>query len=619
MSTSTPTKASPNPIEQVNSAQVVARRGRAQRILRNVRLTIDLAWRAAPRQMFGVLASTLVSAVVTPLSLLATGRLIDGLAAGTSSWREPPVLYPVLALGAIAVLSRSLVTFTERLNDVFSDRVWMDAHKRFLDHVAHVDLALLDDPAWHDKLQRARADVGWRPHNLTLTLVHIFGSSVTLLTLFTALLYLDWRLLILGAVSVLPTALLRLRVNQRFYDLFWKTTRREREHDYMVTIASSPSFAKDVRAFDLGKHVVDRARAASNDRLEQKRRLYRDANKADLLGSFAASGILVGAYFLIADQATRGTLSVGDVAAIFGAFTSLTAHLGATLQALITVDQHAQFLDDYFAFLAIEPKVRAPESPRPVPAPLDRVSLEGVGFHYPGHEHPALVDVDLDVKAGEMIALVGENGAGKSTLVKLLLRFFDPDRGVVRFGDTDARELDPRALRARIGVLFQDYGAYELEVRDVIGFGRIGTPLDADKAHAALASARADGIVEEIGHGLDSVVGRLFEGGHDLSGGQWQRLALARLIYRDADLWILDEPTANLDPSAEAEIFAELRALLRGKMGIVISHRFSSVRMADRIYVLEHGRFVEKGTHDELMSLGGRYAEMFAVQAAGYR
>lgn len=605
--------------DQRDDAGTAARRGRVRRIARNVRLTVGLAWRAAPRQMFAVLAATLTSAIITPASLLATGRLIDGVAAGPGSWRDPRVLYPVIALGAIAVLSRSLVIFTERLNDVFSDRVWMDAHKRFLDHVAHSDLGLLDDPAWHDKLQRARADVGWRPHNLTLTLVHIFGSTVTLITLFSALLYLDPRLLVLGVLSVAPTALLRLRVNQRFYDLFWKTTRREREHDYMVNVASSPTFAKEIRAFGLGKHVVDRARAASNHRLEQKQRLYRDANRADLVGSLVASGILVAAYFLIADQATLGALSVGDVAAIFGAFTSLTAHLGATLQALITVDQHAQFLDDYFAFLAIEPTIKAPAEPKPVPAPLPGVTLAGVGFHYPAHEQAALVDIDLEIRPGQMIALVGENGAGKSTLVKLLLRFFDPDQGAVRFGDVDAREVDPRALRARIGVLFQDYGAYELEVRDVVGFGRVDEPFDEERARAALKAARAEGIVEEIGHGLDSVVGRLFEGGHDLSGGQWQRLALARLIYRDADLWILDEPTANLDPSAEAEIFAELRGLLRGKMGIVISHRFSTVRMADRICVLEHGRFVETGTHDELMARGGRYAEMFAVQAAGYR
>jgi ATP-binding cassette subfamily B protein len=592
---------------------------RVVRIAKNVRLTVALAWAAAPRHMVGVLLATLVGAVITPLTILFTGCLVDAVAARPASWREPIILVPIVVLAALASASKSIGTFAERLQDLFSDRVWMYAHKRFLSHVASVDLALLDDPSWHDKLQRARADVGWRPYNLTLTLIHIFSSSVTLLSLFSALFYLDPRLLLLAVLSVLPPALMRLRVNQRFYDLFWKTTRREREHDYMVQIASQPQFAKDVRAFGLGEHVVGRAKAASEDRLAHKRRLYRSATLGDLVGSLGASAVLVGAYFVIADSATKGTLSVGDVAAIFGAFTSLTAHLGATLQAFVTVDQHAQFLDDYFRFLSIEPAIRRPAHPKPVPSPLSRVALEGVSFHYPSHADPTLTDVSIEVKAGQLVALVGENGAGKSTLVKLLLRFFDPVAGTVRFGDVDARDLDPAELRARVGVLFQDYGAYELEVKDVVGFGRVDEPFDEERARAALKAARADGIVDEIGHGLDSIVGRLFEGGHDLSGGQWQRLALARLIYRDAELWILDEPTANLDPSAEAEIFEELRGLLKGRMGIVISHRFSTVRSADEIVVLEHGRVIERGTHDALMAKDGRYAEMFRTQATGYR
>jgi ATP-binding cassette subfamily B protein len=294
-------------------------------------------------------------------------------------------------------------------------------------------------------------------------------------------------------------------------------------------------------------------------------------------------------------------------------------------QSLITVDQHAQFLDDYFTFMSITPSIASPARPRALPAHITRVVVDDVSFRYPAHneERGALSNVSLDLRAGKIIALVGENGAGKSTLVKLLLRFFDPSGGAVRAGDdtslVDVREVDPFALREKIGVLFQDYGAYELAVKDVLRFGRVNVPFDEQRALAALKAARAEPIVDEIGHGLSSVVGRLFEGGHDLSGGQWQRLALARLIYRDADLWILDEPTANLDPAAEAEIFDELRTLLAGRMGIVISHRFSTVRTADEIVVLANGAVVERGTHDALMEKQGRYAEMFALQAKGYR
>ena len=606
----------------VDASPPAVKGSRPRRIARNVRLTLRLAWQAARPQMSWVIALTVVTAVITPVQLLATGKLIDGIAAHPTSWRDDVVFWPVLALGALAVINQTLQALIGRVHDVFSDRVWLAAHKNFLRHVAAADIALLDDPAWHDKLTRARADVGWRPYNLTLTLIHIFSSTITLITLCTALFVLDPRLVPLGVLSVLPAALMKLRTNERFYKLFWQTTRREREHDYMVTIASDPRFAKDMRAFGLGDHVVERARALSLNRLEQKRSLYKSANYRDLIGGLGSAALLLVAYAFIVDAGARGTVTVGQVAAIFGAFTSLTAHLGATLGALVTVDQHAQFLDDYFSFLAITPSITAPPAGKlkALPARITRVSLERATFRYGGEgKTPALVDVDLEVKAGQIVAVVGENGAGKSTLVKLLLRFFDPHSGCVRFDGVDARELDPGALRERVGVLFQDYGAYELEVQDVLRFGRINLPFDRPRAEQALRAARADVVVQEIGNGLQSVVGRLFEGGHDLSGGQWQRLALARLIYRDADLWILDEPTANLDPEAEAEIFAELRTLLQGRMGIVISHRFSTVRSADQIVVLAGGRVVERGTHEELVALQGRYAQMFDLQARGYR
>lgn len=597
----------------------LSRLPRPMRVVKNVRHTIAMARDAAPGRMLGVVVVSAVTGVIGPLTLLATAHLIDGIVARPTSWTQPSVLWPVVALGVLAAVARVLGAFSERLNDTFSDRVWLVAHKRFLAHVAQVDLGLFDDPKWHDRLERARSDVGWRPYSLTATLINILGSSVTLLTLFSALFVLDPRLLLLGVASVVPTAWMKLQTNRRYYDLQWTTTKREREHNYMVTLASDPTYAKDVRAFGLGSHVVERARAASLDRMEQKARLYRRANALDTVGALLASGVLLVAYFAIADAGTMGTLSVGEIAAIFGAFTSLTAHLAATMGSLVTIDQHAQFLDDYFAFMALEPTIVAPAQPTPMPTPLDSVSLERVSFRYGGRDHDALGDIDLTVKRGQVIALVGENGAGKSTLVKLLLRFFDPSAGTVRFGGVDARALDPIVLRQRVGVLFQDYGQYELALTDVIGFGRVDEPFDEARAALAIEKARASEIVTELGQGMQSVVGRLFEGGHDLSGGQWQRLALARLIYRDADLWILDEPTANLDPAAEQEIFEELRTLLAGKMGIVISHRFSTVRNADEILVLENGRVVERGNHDALMTLDGRYADMFRKQAEGYR
>jgi ATP-binding cassette subfamily B protein len=247
------------------------------------------------------------------------------------------------------------------------------------------------------------------------------------------------------------------------------------------------------------------------------------------------------------------------------------------------------------------------------------IEFRQVGFRYPGGAEPVLRELSLTIDGGELVALVGANGAGKTTLVKLLLRFYDPQQGSVRLGGVDLRELDPLELRRRIGVLFQDYGAYELRVRDNVRFGRVERPQEEAAMRASLAAAEAGALVDRLPGGLDAVVGRLFEGGRDLSTGEWQRLALARLLYRAADVWVLDEPTASLDAEAEASVFAELRRHLRGRSAIVISHRFSTVRSADRIAVIEGGRVVELGHHDQLVAAGGRYAQLFELQAAGYR
>jgi ATP-binding cassette subfamily B protein len=316
----------------------------------------------------------------------------------------------------------------------------------------------------------------------------------------------------------------------------------------------------------------------------------------------------------------EGQIDPGGVVLVIGAFTSVSTTLAQISSTFVSVDQHTTFLDDYFSFLSLDQQVMPASNPVPLPAKLDGgIVFDNVSFKYHGGSENAVEGFNLTIKNGELIALVGENGAGKSTIIKLLLRFYDADKGSISIGGVALTSTDPEELRNRIGVLVQDYANYELTVRENVTMGRPYAEVSDERVMESLKDSRSDWLVRKMPNGLDSKVGRLFEGGHDLSGGEWQRLALARIMYRDADIWILDEPTSALDPEAEAAIFAELKENLKGRIGIVISHRFSTVRIADRIAVIADGKVSELGSHEELIKAKGRYSELFELQAAGYR
>ena len=381
-----------------------------------------------------------------------------------------------------------------------------------------------------------------------------------------------------------------------------------------------PRTTKEIRAYVLSDYLLGRHHERSEELFRLRERMYRSGTRISLLTGFVTGTALALAYLFLAVQGASGAIGPGGVVLVIGAFTSVSQTLGNISSTFVAVDQHTTFLDDYFSFLSIGPLVPVPAAPKVLPQALvDGIEFDDVAFSYPGGTEPAIEGLTLHIRNGELIALVGENGAGKSTLVKLLMRFYDTDKGSVRVGGVDLKDTDPVALRSRIGVLFQDYASYELTVRENVLMGRPDVTADDDKVMEALRNSRSEWLVKKMPNGLDSKVGRLFEGGHDLSGGEWQRLALARIMYRNADIWILDEPTSSLDPEAEAGIFAELKENLRGRIGIVISHRFSTVRIADRIAVVDGGRVTEIGSHEELLKAGGRYSRLFELQAAGYR
>jgi ABC-type multidrug transport system fused ATPase/permease subunit len=580
-----------------------------------------LAWTASPRSLVRYSALGMFNAALPPVAVLLGALLVNRIAeARLQALRFTDLLPLVLGLWLVAVFQRALGGYLGYGRNLFVRRVELEAERRLLAKASSVDLGHFDNSDWHDRLARAKRDVSWRPGDLTWSVLGLTGNVVTIVLMASLLASLHWILVVLALAAAVLSLVLERRVTTRLYEFFYQETPEERERQYLGDLLVQPRNTKEIRAYVLADYLLRRHRDVSEALYQQRAQMYHTATRISMFTGLVAGTTLALAYVFVAARGVAGTIDPGGVVLVIGAFTSVAGTLGQISSTFVAVDQHTTFLDDYFSFLAIEPLVPVPARPGQLPAgPIQGIEFDHVTFTYPGGNEPALAGLSLSIRPGELLALVGDNGAGKSTLVKLLLRFYDADQGSIRVGGVDIRDVDPVALRNRIGVLFQDYVSYELTVRDNVLMGRPDGTGDDQRILAALRDSRSEWLVKKMPKGLDSRVGRLFEGGHDLSGGEWQRLALARIMYRNADIWILDEPTSSLDPEAEAGIFAELKENLKGRIGIVISHRFSTVRIADRIAVIAGGRVTELGRHEELLATRGRYAHLFELQAAGYR
>jgi len=579
-----------------------------------------LAWTASPRALVKYSLLGIVNAAMPPITVYLGSTLVNRIAeARVQSVRFTDMLPIVLGLWLATSAQRAIGAYSGYGRNLFVRRVQLEAERRLLAQASRLDLGHFDNSDWHDRLARAKRDISWRPGDLTWSVLGLSGNLVTIVLMASLLASLHYILVILALTGAVVSLMLERRVTSRLYEFFYKETPEEREREYVGDLLVQPRTTKEIRAYVLADYLLGRHRTMSEALFKLREEMYRSGTRISLLSGLVTGTALALAYVFVALRGAAGTIDPGGVVLVIGAFTSVSGTLGNISSTFVSVDQHTTFLDDYFSFLAIDPLIPIPTSPVPLPPVIGSIDFDHLTFTYPGGKEPAVDGLDLHIRGGELVALVGENGAGKSTLVKLLLRFYDPDRGAVRVGGVDLKNVHPEELRSRVGVLFQDYANYELTVRDNVVMGRPDAAADDQRVLEALRRSRSEWLVKKMPSGLDSKVGRLFEGGHDLSGGEWQRLALARIMYRNADIWILDEPTSSLDPEAEAAIFSELKDNLRGRIGIVISHRFSTVRIADRIAVIVDGRVAEFGTHDELLRSEGRYAQLFELQAAGYR
>ncbi|HEU4698557.1 MAG TPA: ABC transporter ATP-binding protein [Gemmatimonadales bacterium] len=602
--------------------------------LRHLPKLLRLVWRTEPRYVVGILVLRLLRAVV-PLAVLWIGKLIidavvaaveTGSRAGAVSpevWRH--LLFLLLLEFAIATagegLSRLSALLESLLGDLFANRTSVE----LMEHAATLDLEQFEDAEIYDQLERARRQTVGRIGLFTLLLATI-QDLVTLVSLVGAIgVYVPW-LLVLLVLAVLPSLLGETHFASLGYSLLFSWTPERRQLDYLRYIGASDISAKELKLFGLSRFLTDRYARLSQEFYEANRDLAvrRSAVSSALavigtLGYYVAYAAII--WLAVTGHRTpAGVVTIGVLTFLAGSFRQSRDLIQRVLLSLSQVFEQSLYLDDLFSFLALEPRIRNRPGARAVPVPIrEGFVFEGVGFRYPGGERWAVRGLSFTLRPGERLALVGENGAGKTTLVKLLVRLYDPTEGRILLDGVDLREYDVDSLRRNIGVIFQDFVRYDFLLRENIAVGDIARREERPALESAAERSLADSVVRRVPQGMEQMLGRRFEGGVDLSGGEWQKVALARAYLRDSQLLVLDEPTAALDARAEYEVFLRFSELTAGKMAVLISHRFSTVRMADRILVLQGGELVEQGTHEELLARGGLYAELFQLQAAGYR
>jgi ATP-binding cassette subfamily B protein len=578
--------------------------------------TVRLLWEAGPSDLAVSAVSQLVSGVGIVVQLLVARRV---LAAVLDADRGAGIgqVAPELAVLAVltAVLAVANVVQTEMALRL-GERVSRLAADRVLDVAVAVDLEAFEDPSFHDRFELARFNAGARPLLAVRGLLgaaSAFIGTVAVLATLLAVVPVILPLVVLGAV---PMAMASTRNSRDYHGFTVRMVPQDRVRNYLHTALTSKDMAKDVRSFDLPPPLVPRHDALWEERLAamevmSRRRLWRSLVAA-VLSAVITSAALVLLVALMID----GRLSAADAGSAVVGLIYLGGRVSAMVTGTANLFEAALFIDDVESFLELKP---APRSLPAAPVSFERLTVEGVSFTYPGSRLPSLSDVSLEVRRGEVVALVGENGSGKTTLAKLLAGLHVPSDGAIRWDGRDVTGVDQASLRKAVAVLFQDFSRMHMTATDNIGLGRHERASDIAGIHRAAEAADADAFLARLPAGYDTVLSRLFSGGQDLSVGQWQRVALARAFFRDAPFLIMDEPTAALDPLAEFELFEGMRALTAERAVLLISHRFSSVRTADRIYVLRHGRVVESGTHDELMIEDGHYARMFSLQARPYR
>ena len=483
-----------------------------------------------------------------------------------------------------------------------------------------VDLEFYESARYYDTLHRAQREAPSRPMSIVNGLTQIGQNGISLLAIALLLFSFHWLIAIILFVSVIAGTAVRLRYSGKMYRWQRGQTANERQAGYLNWLLTDISHAKEIRLFNLGPIFIRRFRDIRRELRKGRLAITRRRSLADFAAQTFGTAAIYTVYAYLVYQAIGGKISYGDLAMFYQAFQRVQGSIQGILNNLAGLYEDNLFLSNLYEFLDLKRTVSEPVHPQPVPQPMRRgIVLDHVSFKYPEGNRKVFDDISLTIRPGEVVALVGENGSGKTTLIKLLCRLYDPTGGAITIDGIDLRQFETKALRREIAIIFQDYAHYHMTARENIWFGNIALAPNHERVIAAARRSGADDVIRALPHGYETMLGKRFEHGEELSIGEWQKVALARAFMRDAQIIVLDEPTSSMDAKAEYEVFQNFRQLLSGRTAILISHRFSTVRMADHIYVLKQGSIIERGSHEELLQRQGIYADFFEKQARSYR
>lgn len=590
----------------------------------NTRRALQFVWEASRKLTVANIILVFLLGLLPLAALYLIKLIVDAVVDGLNSSDFEPafesVVWLIIAAGVVAIIGGLFSILSNLVRQLHAQNVTDFMYSILHAKSLEVDLEYYENSKYFDALYRAQREVGTKPSAILGNLLRIGQNGITLLALAGVLWWLHWSIVLILFVTTLPEIILRFKLANRLYAWQRALTPKQRKAQYLNNMLTRASHAKEIRLFDLGALFQEWFKAIRAT-IRQERKEIEIQHSMAMLGAQTLTNCAVFSLFIfVAYRTMNGMLGIGDLVMYFQAIQRGYGAMQTLGQSISGLYENNLFVSNLYEFLALPQRILNPPKPKVVPPALKSgLTFDHVSYSYSGASRTVVQDISFTIKPGEHIAFVGKNGAGKTTLVKLICRLYDPTRGQITLDNVDIREFNLTELRGQISVIFQDFIQYHMSVQDNIRFGASPHSFDVEQIEMAADQAGASDLIARLPDGYQTMLGKLFEGGEELSIGEWQKIALARAFLRQSQILVLDEPTSAMDAKAEAELFERFHALAKDRIAILISHRLSTVKMVDRIYLLDQGRVVESGTHDELMEKHGPYSELFETQARGYR